>query len=169
MQIDFRQLDSPPGEGASLHVVVLARCTMRPRCEHHRAAPAGDCRTHRGVGARIRGIMMISPLLLNPNGPVCLEDRIAFAELGIAFPPAAPQATAPRDPFAQRNAVRDVHVVPHAGSWAVKVERSPGYAALVPTQVEALGLAVSQARAAGVQLVLHGRDGRFREVYDYTR
>lgn len=124
----------------------------------------------RGTGAAqpsaatIPAIMLISPIFLDPNGPVCMDDRIRLAEIraGLYPPPAA------RDPFASRNAVHDIHVVPHAGSWAVKVEREPSYKAVMPTQTEALGLAITQARAAGVQLVLHGRDGRFREVFDYT-
>lgn len=113
--------------------------------------------------------IMISFLPYLPGGPVCMDDRIHLAMLRsgmlVPKPTAAPQ---PADPFAGRNAANDVHVVPYGAAWALKLERIPGHRMVQRTQYEAIAAGAGQARAAAVHLVIHGRDGRFREVRDFS-
>jgi hypothetical protein len=107
-----------------------------------------------------------------PTGPVCMDDQIhmLMARAGATGAPATASAPAPATapgPFAARNAANDVHVVKHGSGWAVKVEHTAGYAALLPTQFEAIAAGAAQARSGKVQLIVHGADGRFRDVRNY--
>lgn len=64
----------------------------------------------------------------------------------------------------------DIHVVPINGAtaWAVKGEQNRFYSMVAETQFEAIAYAVRQARESSAQLVIHGRDGRFRDVRSYS-
>lgn len=61
----------------------------------------------------------------------------------------------------------DVHVVPTAGGWAVKQEHLPTYTMVATTQVEAIAAGMRLAREGAALLVIHGEDGRFRQVWSY--
>lgn len=61
----------------------------------------------------------------------------------------------------------DFHVVPAFGGWALRAEGEPRYRELVPSQAEAIGDGVRLARMAATSLVVHGTDGRIREVRSY--
>ena len=62
----------------------------------------------------------------------------------------------------------DVHVVPADGLWAIKQEHLPRYTRLFATQYEAIGHAARYARDGASLLVIHGADGRFRDVRSYS-
>ena len=62
---------------------------------------------------------------------------------------------------------RDYHIVKHMGGWNVKQENTHVPEARFETQAEAIGYGISLARHEAVSLIIHGRDGRFREVYNY--
>lgn len=115
--------------------------------------------------------MMISLLPYFPGPPVCMDGRIYSGMFRSGMlppkPTAAPQPVA-AVPFAGRNAAHDVHVVPYGAAWALKLERIPGHRMVQRTQYEAIAAGAGQARAAAVHLVIHGRDGRFREVRDFS-
>lgn len=61
----------------------------------------------------------------------------------------------------------DVHVIPDSGSWAVKSEHVENYFGRFQTQTEAIAYGMALARQSAAMLVVHGRDGRFREVRSY--
>lgn len=63
----------------------------------------------------------------------------------------------------------DIHVVPHQGYWATKNELLPYYTGVFMTQTEAIASGMEQARSGLAHLVVHGRDGRIRDVRDYTK
>lgn len=63
--------------------------------------------------------------------------------------------------------IRDKHVVPHDGKWAV---RSPGASRVGSkhdTQQAAINAAVRGAKSAGSEVVIHGRDGKIRDKDSY--
>lgn len=64
----------------------------------------------------------------------------------------------------------DLHVVSinHGSAWAVKNEQNEFYSMVAPTQTEAIAFGMHQARESAAQLVIHGRDGRFRDVRNYA-
>lgn len=55
------------------------------------------------------------------------------------------------------------HVVPHDDGWAVKPEGADRASSVHTTQAEAIERAREIARNQGVELFIHGRDGRIRE------
>lgn len=61
----------------------------------------------------------------------------------------------------------DVHIVPSGSSWAVKAENLPSYLYVARTQREAIAYGIELARDAASQLLIHGKDGRFRDVRVY--
>ena len=63
------------------------------------------------------------------------------------------------------------HVVYHDGSWVIKTQDRPvsKSARVYATQLEAVRNARSLAKRSGSDLVIHGRDGRIRDVDSYTR
>jgi hypothetical protein len=63
---------------------------------------------------------------------------------------------------------RDFHVIPFGGGWAVKPEFSDQYIGLWDTQIEAMAFGMRQARDSASALIVHGLDGRFREVRNYS-
>ena len=69
---------------------------------------------------------------------------------------------------APRRGISDYHVVPHGNVWMLTRESSP-FRQMATTQVEAIGYGIGLARTEAVSLIIHGADGRFREVYDYSR
>ena len=61
---------------------------------------------------------------------------------------------------------KSVHVVPHEEGWSVKrVGASKGN--LFDTQERAVNVAHKRAKRDGVELFIHGRDGRIRERNSY--
>jgi hypothetical protein len=62
---------------------------------------------------------------------------------------------------------KNQHVVPHNGKWAVKGDGNQRFSRVVATQAEALDLARRIARNQGVDVVIHGRDGRIRDKDSY--
>lgn len=61
----------------------------------------------------------------------------------------------------------DWHVVPKGNLWALKQEHRFDYWGMFLTQSEAIGAGITQAREGHVSLVIHGRDGRVKEVKSY--
>lgn len=61
----------------------------------------------------------------------------------------------------------DVHVVPSFRGWAVTVENSSFYYSFANTQIEAIAQGMQLARQAAASLLIHGRDGRIRDVWHY--
>ncbi|MCC7357581.1 DUF2188 domain-containing protein [Candidatus Uhrbacteria bacterium] len=55
------------------------------------------------------------------------------------------------------------HVVPHDGEWAVRREGAERVTSVHSTQAEAEAAAREIARNQGVELFIHGRDGRIRD------
>lgn len=62
---------------------------------------------------------------------------------------------------------RDFHVVYHMGGWNVKKELSNVAEARFDTQLEAMAYGRDLAKYDAVSLIIHGRDGKFREVWSY--
>jgi len=62
---------------------------------------------------------------------------------------------------------KNVHVVPHSGDWAVKVEGNDRATKVVPTQKEAIGIAKGIAQKNNSESVIHRPDGRIREKNSY--
>ena len=58
---------------------------------------------------------------------------------------------------------RNQHVVPHPDGWAVKPAGGERSSAVYDTQKEAIDRGRDIARNQGVELLIHGRDGRIRE------
>ena len=58
---------------------------------------------------------------------------------------------------------RNQHVVPHPDGWAVKPERADRASSVHETQQQAIVRGRETARNQGVELFIHGRDGRIRE------
>lgn len=67
---------------------------------------------------------------------------------------------------------RDLHVVPYNQNhleWAVKAEPYDDYLKVFHTQEQAIEYAVYQAKAAASMVLVHGVNGRIREVWDYYK
>lgn len=58
---------------------------------------------------------------------------------------------------------KNVHVVPHDGEWAVRIEGNERASSVHATQNEATHAGRDRAQRDGVELLIHGRDGRIRE------
>ncbi|HEX8832391.1 MAG TPA: DUF2188 domain-containing protein [Longimicrobium sp.] len=61
------------------------------------------------------------------------------------------------------------HVVPQNGGWAVRREGDSKASRVFEKQTDAISHARDEARKAGGELVIHGRDGRIREKNSYGR
>jgi hypothetical protein len=61
------------------------------------------------------------------------------------------------------------HVIPHNGKWVVKGAGNQRATRIVVSQKEALKIARRIARNQGVDVVIHGRDGRIRDKDSYGR
>jgi len=66
-----------------------------------------------------------------------------------------------------RPGLSDFHVVPSSRGWYVEREGTPFPFSLFSTQKEAISEGVVLAKSAVVSLVIHGVDGRFRDVRSY--
>lgn len=62
---------------------------------------------------------------------------------------------------------RDIHVVPHNGSWATKKEGATRVGSTANTQKEAFEQARDQARREKVEVVIHRPDGTIRNSNSY--
>jgi uncharacterized protein YdaT len=58
---------------------------------------------------------------------------------------------------------KNVHVVPHNGSWGVKSEGSSRPAKVTNTQQEAIDYGRELAKNNNSELLVHGKDGRIRQ------
>ena len=58
---------------------------------------------------------------------------------------------------------RNQHVVPHSQGWAVKPEGGERPSSVHDTQQQAIDRGREIARNQGLELFIHGRDGRIRE------
>jgi uncharacterized protein YdaT len=63
----------------------------------------------------------------------------------------------------------DVHVVPRDGGWAVRREKAERDSSHHPTQEKAIERAREIARRDGLEVVIHGRDGKIRDSDSYGR
>lgn len=66
-------------------------------------------------------------------------------------------------------ATKGVHVTPRDGKWAVRSAGAARASRVVRTQEEATQIAREQAKRNGVELYIHGRDGRIRERNTYGK
>lgn len=64
---------------------------------------------------------------------------------------------------------KGVHVTPRGGKWAVRSSGASRASRVVDTQREARDIAKEQAQRNGVELYVHGRDGRIRERNTYGK
>lgn len=63
---------------------------------------------------------------------------------------------------------RDIHVVPHPdGGWAAKREGADRAGSRHGTQGDAIDAARGTARREGLEVVIHGRDGKIRDSDSY--
>jgi uncharacterized protein YdaT len=62
---------------------------------------------------------------------------------------------------------KNQHVVPRCGKWAVMGDGSKRASKVVSTQKEAIDVARRIARNQGVDVVIHGTDGRIRDKDSY--
>ncbi len=62
----------------------------------------------------------------------------------------------------------DYHVVPHQQGWAVKRIGASRKSSIYEKQEHAADAARKQAKREGVELFIHGRDGRIRERNSYS-
>lgn len=60
-----------------------------------------------------------------------------------------------------------IHIVPHDGEWAIRISGSDDPVATEPTQQAAIELAMELAADKELDVVVHRRDGSFRNVIDY--
>lgn len=58
---------------------------------------------------------------------------------------------------------KNQHVVPHPKGWAVKADGNERATKVAGTQQQALAIARRIARNQGVDVVIHGRDGKIRD------
>ncbi len=65
------------------------------------------------------------------------------------------------------NKGKNQYVVPVGGDWGVKGEGNSKYTAKFDTQREAIQRATEIARNQRSELIIQGRDGRFRERNSY--
>ena len=62
---------------------------------------------------------------------------------------------------------KDIHVVPHNGSWATRKEGAQRVGATTETQKQAIERARDQAKREKVEVVIHGRDNKIRDSDSY--
>ena len=62
---------------------------------------------------------------------------------------------------------KNQHVVPNGEKWAVKGAGNTKATRLTETQGKALQIARKIARNQGVDVVIHGKDGKIRDVDSY--
>lgn len=78
--------------------------------------------------------------------------------------PTMPTASAPPiDPMVRGN----IHVVYTRRGWALEVEGGQWYYSFARTQLDAISEGSNMARQAAASLIIHRKDGRFREVWTY--
>ena len=66
-------------------------------------------------------------------------------------------------------AKKDIHVVPHQAGWAVKREGGQRASAVTDTKAEADKIGRGLARKDGVELVIHGKNGRIQDSDSFGR
>lgn len=63
--------------------------------------------------------------------------------------------------------MNNIHIVPHENEWAVQVAGTESPASVHDTQQAAIEKAVAMAEDEGVDVVVHRRNGSFRNVIRY--
>ena len=58
---------------------------------------------------------------------------------------------------------KNIHIVPRSGQWGIKKGGSERVLELFRTQKKAINKGRKIAKRAGVELFIHGRDGKIRE------
>ena len=87
-----------------------------------------------------------------------VEDQRSCADLG--------NTKTRRIPMAKKN----IHVVKRSsGEWAVERDEAKRASSLADTQREAIAHARTIAKREGLELVVHGENGRIREKNSYGR
>lgn len=61
----------------------------------------------------------------------------------------------------------NLHVVPHEGDWAIKVENEDKYLGIFATQDEAIEAAKDRAYRKRVSVIIHRKDGGIRDRVNY--
>jgi hypothetical protein len=62
---------------------------------------------------------------------------------------------------------KNVHIVPHDSGWAVRNEGNDRASSVHSTQREATQAGRDRARRDGVEILIHGEDGRIRARDSY--
>jgi len=62
---------------------------------------------------------------------------------------------------------KNVHIVPHDRGWAVRIEGNDRASSVHPTQHDATEQGRDRARRDGVEILIHGENGRIRERDSY--
>ena len=62
---------------------------------------------------------------------------------------------------------RNVHIVPHNGKWAVKMEGNDRYAAIIEKQSTAVERGKQIAKNNESEILIHGGNGQIRERNSY--
>lgn len=62
---------------------------------------------------------------------------------------------------------RDIHVVPHEDGWATRKEGAERVSSTHSTQNAAINRAVGAAKKAGLEVVIHRKDGTIRDSDSY--
>lgn len=63
--------------------------------------------------------------------------------------------------------MKNQHVVPHSGDWAIKGENNKKATKVVSTQAEAKKIAESIAKNQKSEAIIHGKDGRIISSNSY--
>lgn len=79
----------------------------------------------------------------------------------------APTETGKIPPGEIRVAVRAVHVLPKSGGWVVRKSGEGRLTQQFPSERAALEFARSVGKRQRAQLIIHGRDGRIKQVDSY--
>ena len=62
---------------------------------------------------------------------------------------------------------KNVHIVPHDEGWAVRIEGNERVTSVHRTQSDATDSGRDRARRDGVEILIHGEDGRIRDRDSY--
>lgn len=62
---------------------------------------------------------------------------------------------------------KNVHIVPHDSGWAVRIEGNDRASSVHRAQHDATDAGRDRARRAGVEILIHGENGRIRDRDSY--
>ena len=69
----------------------------------------------------------------------------------------------------KKSSGKNLHVVPHTEGWVIRSEGSTRARSVHGTRREAIETARALAERIATTLVIHGRDGRIKSWYSYSR